>query len=55
MDWYGLFYYGKNSAKQPIRLIENDKIVILALTQVISQLLSLQENTEAEIIWSYLS
>ena len=28
--------YGKNSAKQLIWLIENDKIVILALTQVLS-------------------
>ena len=36
IDWYGLFCYGKNSAKQLIWLIENDKIVILALTQVLS-------------------
>ena len=55
MDWYGLLCYDKNSTKQLIWLIENDKIVILALNQVIWQLLSLQENTEVEIIWSYLS
>ena len=50
MDCYGLFCQGKNSANQLIWLIKNDEIVILPLTQVISQLLFLQETTEVEII-----
>ena len=47
--------YGKNSAIQLIRLIENNKIVIIALTQVISQLLSLHEFTnEVAKLYQYL-